>query len=144
MLLGEYYSPVGDKKRIALPKKLRERLSSELIVTRGYEGCLLVVDEARWSTLLDEVNKNPLLNLSVRETKRFLIGGAFELQLDKQGRFVIPESLNEYAGIMTQVAIIGVGEWIEIWNKKTWDEQLKRLTAESGQIANRLAAIENA
>jgi MraZ protein len=141
MLIGEFASPLGDKNRVALPKKLRDELQTELIITRGYEACLLVVDYQRWQALTAEINKHPLLNLSVRDTKRFLLGGAFELTLDAQGRFVIPEGLITYAGIDKEVVFIGVGEWIEIWDMQRWQAKLKDLSQNSADIADRLSSI---
>ncbi len=138
MLIGEFASPLGDKNRVALPKKLRDDLQTELVVTRGYEECLLIVDVQRWQTLIAEVNKRPLLSLSVRDTKRFLLGGAFTISLDNQGRFVIPESLMTFAHIESEVVFIGVGEWIEIWDKQRWQHKLTELSQNSADIADRL------
>lgn len=137
-LIGEYTSPLGDKNRIALPKRLREQLDNQLVVTRGYEHCVLVVDQKRWKRLLTEINAHPLLNLSVRDTKRFLLGGAFVIELDAQGRFVLPEALVSYAGINSEVSFIGVGEWVEIWDTGRWTDKLNYLAENSADIAERI------
>ena len=139
MLIGEFASPLGEKNRVALPKKLRDELQSELMITRGYEECLLIVDLQRWQDLVAEVNKRPLLNLSVRDTKRFLLGGAYNITLDSQGRFVIPEGLMEYGHIQQDVIFIGVGEWVEIWDKSRWQAKLADLSRNSADIADRLS-----
>ena len=139
MLIGEFITPIGEKNRIALPKKLRDELSDELIVTRGYEHCLIVVDQARWLALVAEIDKNPLFSLTVRDTKRFLLGGAYTLRLDKQGRFVVPEGLMQYAGIRESVTWVGVGNWIEIWDTGKWTQKLDYLAENSTDIADRLS-----
>ena len=138
MLIGEFLSPVGDKNRVALPKTFREQLADQLVLTRGYEGCVIVIDLPRWQTLIDDINQSPLLNLNVRDTKRFLLGGAHEVSLDKQGRFVLPESLRSYAEIAEQISFIGVGEWLEIWDSNKWQTKLKDLAVNSADIADRL------
>ncbi len=141
MLIGEYSSPLGEKNRIALPKRLRDTLGEELIITRGYERCLILVDEPRWESLISEIGRYPLLSLSLRDTKRFLLGGAFRVNADKQGRFVIPEGLISYARIELNVTMIGVGEWAEIWDSEVWKLKLDQLANKSADIAERLSQV---
>jgi MraZ protein len=138
MLLGEYSSQVGEKNRIAVPKKIREELKGKMIITRGYEGCLLLVDEARWKVLIGEINSKPLLNFSVRDTKRYLLGGAVEVETDSQGRFVIPDSLINFAQILNTAIFIGVGEWAEIWSEDLWKQKLDDLKNNVSDLAERL------
>ena|SRR6185369_6872771 len=138
MLIGEYQTQIGDKNRIAIPKKLRDQLSGEIILTRGYERCLIMVDKSRWEHLIAEVNKKPLLSLNVRDTKRYLIGGASEVDYDTQGRFVMSEQLKTFAGIDLKLIFLGVGEWIEIWSEERWINKLTDLAEKVGDIADRL------
>ncbi len=138
MLLGEYSSQVGEKNRIAVPKKIREELIGKIVVTRGYEGCLILVDDLRWTRLIEEVNSKSLLNLSVRDTKRFLLGGAVEVEMDSQGRFVIPDSLLNFAHIANTAVFIGVGEWAEIWSEEQWNKKLDLLKDNVSDLAERL------
>ncbi len=138
MLLGEYSSQLGEKNRIAIPKRIREELEGKIVVTRGYEGCLILVDDNRWNKLIEEVNTKSLLNLSVRDTKRFLLGGAVEVEMDSQGRFVIPDSLINFAQILTTAIFIGVGEWAEIWSEELWKKKLDILKNNVSDLAERL------
>lgn len=138
MLIGEYSSPLGEKNRIALPKKLRDQIGDNIVVARGYEHCLIVLDRSRWSALIDQINTKPLLQLDVRDTKRFLLGGAQEINLDSQGRFVVPDALIKYANLQQQLTFIGVGEWIEIWDADKWQQKLDYLAENSADIADRL------
>jgi len=139
MLEGEYTSPLGEKNRIAIPKKLRALLGTEIVITRGYEHCLIIVDQTRWEILLSEINKRPLLSMNVRDTKRFIIGGAFRISLDTQGRFVLPESLITYASIGAETTFLGVGEWVEIWDSNRWKVKLNELSIHAADIADRLS-----
>jgi MraZ protein len=141
MLIGEYTSPLGEKNRIALPKRLRDQLGSEIIIGRGYEHCLIIVDKAHWQGLLTNINKKPLLSMSVRDTKRFLLGGAHELELDAQGRVVVPDALKKYASIDKEITFIGVGEWIEMWDAVRWEQKLADLSEHASDIADRLEQI---
>lgn len=139
MFIGEYNTQLGDKNRLAIPKKLREQLNGNVIITRGYERCLIMVDTSRWDTLLNQINAKPLLSLNVRDTKRFLIGGAVEVEHDSQGRFVLPESLKEFGNISDKVTFLGVGEWIEIWDEDRWKNKLNDLSQNVSDIAERLS-----
>jgi MraZ protein len=141
MLIGEHYTNLGEKNRISLPKKLLSELSVDLVLTRGYEQSVILVDKQRWQNLITEINQRPLLNMDVRDTKRFLIGGAHTVELDAQARFVMPEFLIEYGSLSKELALIGVGEWLEIWDKQRWQTKLLDLSSKSADIADRLSNL---
>lgn len=138
MFIGEYSVQLGDKNRLAIPKKIRESLEGKIYLTRGYERCLILVDSTRWEKLISEVNKSPLLSLNVRDTKRYLIGGAIEIEVDSQGRFVLPEALKGFAGINGKSIFLGVGEWVEVWGEERWSEKLDDLSKNVSDLAERL------
>jgi MraZ protein len=138
MLIGEYFVQIGDKNRIAIPKKIRESFNGKVILTRGYERCLILVDSQRWDNLISQINVRPLLSLSVRDTKRFIIGGAVEVEYDQQGRFVLPEPLKRFASLEEKLVILGVGEWVEIWSEERWLTKLEDLSQNVSDIADRL------
>lgn len=139
MLIGSYIQKVGPRFRVALPAKFRRILGKKIIVTRGYEGCLLVIADKGWQELLSEVAKGPFVSRAVRETTRFLLGNAFEIELDGQGRFVVPEALRSYAGIGEEVTFLGLGRWAEIWESSRWEERQQSLKEEGTELAERLA-----
>lgn len=129
MLIGEYRSKVGAKNRIALPKKLRKYLGENVVAMRGYEGALLVVSKKNWTVLVEEVLSGPLTDPAIRDTARFLMGGAHEVGFDSQGRFVLPQPLVEHSEINPgdEVVFVGLGKWVEIWSGERWNERLKVL-----------------
>lgn len=142
MLIGEYWNNLGQKNRIAVPKKFRDALGTELIITQGYEGCLLLISPSIWQNLLKEAATGPFVSASVRDTTRFLMGSATEVTLDPQGRFVIPESLLKYSGIKKELAFLGLGRWVEIWDKDKWQKRKTYLFEHSSKIAEKLSQIE--
>lgn len=139
MLIGEYSTVLGEKNRIGIPKKLRDSLTGKVYLTRGYEQCLIMVDTKRWEDLIEEINKSPLLSLNVRDTKRFIVGGAVEIEYDSLGRFVIPESLKAFANINQKIIFLGVGEWVEVWSEERWLDKLSNLTNNVADLAERLS-----
>ena len=136
MLIGEYETKIGEKKRVAIPNKFRKELGSNLILTRGYEGTLVLVNKKMWEEIAKEVIEGSFINKNIRDTTRFLVGSATEVQADTQGRIVIPNSLYEYGKFQNHAVFVGLYNWIEIWDKKKWEERLKYLDKNSDEIAN--------
>lgn len=138
MLIGEYIGKIADKNRIALPKKFRESFKGEIIITRGYEECLIILDEERWNKLINKIESKPFLNRSVRDTKRFIAGGASEVDLDGQGRFIIPELLKSYSQIDKDVIFVGILDWVELWNLEKWNTKIEEIKTSASEIAEKL------
>jgi MraZ protein len=123
---GSYTYSVDEKGRVNLPAKLRKSVSPEandtFVLTRGFEGCLVVYPLDEWnkveSTLRNLSSYDPEHRLIVRAT----LDLASECQLDAQARISIPQELRDYAGIQNEVRVIGALDKIEIWNPKTYDE----------------------
>ena len=143
MLIGEYKSKLGEKKRVSLPKKFRDELGQNLILTRGYENALIIVNEELWKKVATEVMDGSFINKDIRDTSRYLVGGAKEINLDEQGRFVIPESLLEHASIQKDVVFIGLINWVEIWDKDMWQERLEYLKEHGEEIAQEINKMKN-
>ena len=141
MIIGEYKSKVGDKKRVSLPKKFRDELGEEIILTRGYEDTLILVNKRMWEKIAKEVVDGSFINKNIRDTSRFLIGGATQLSIDMQGRFIIPESLFEHAGLTDEIVFIGLINWIEVWDKGKWDKRVEYLKTHGDEIAQEINKI---
>src|SRR5579864_5877666 len=127
MLIGRYDSKIGEKYQVNLPKKFREILGEKLIVTKGFENCLIVVSIDNWKTLLEGTEGKPFINKSTRELQRFLLGNASYITLDQKGRFVVPEYLRQFAKIEDEIVFVGVQRFVEIWDKRSWDEHQTEL-----------------
>lgn len=143
MLIGQYEAKVNAKFQIAFPKKFREILGDKLVITKGLDNYLIVVSEANWKTLLEGTEGRPFTNRSARQTQRFLLGNAMYVELDNQGRFVLPEYLRKYAHIFNEVICAGIQRFVEIWDKKQWEEQQKHLSENISSIAERLQEAEH-
>jgi len=141
MIIGEYTSKITDNKRVAIPKKFRAQLGQNLILTRGYEKALILVNKDMWSKVAGEVVGGSFINKDIRDTSRFLVGSAVEFTPDTQGRIVIPQSLFGYAELKEEVVFLGLVNWIEVWSKSLWQERLKYLSENSDEIANHLSLL---
>lgn len=141
MLIGTFENNLGEKNRIALPKKFVDELGDKVIVTKGYDDCLIIVDMKRWEKLLDSFKDIPFVNSDIRDTRRFLLGSATEVQLDKQGRFVLPENLKSYAKILKTGVFLGLVDWVEIWDKEIWADKELNINTNSNKIAEKVSEI---
>ena len=142
MLLGQNEGIVGEKSRIAFPKKLREIIGSKLIITLGYENSLIIVSEAGWKALLEGTEGRPFIEKPARETQRYLLGGASFIELDVKGRFVIPEYLRRFAKIKTEVIFLGLSRYVEMWDKEIWEHYRLDLEKNIDKISEKLITSE--
>lgn len=138
MLIGQFEGKVDHKGRSAFPKKFREILGDKIIVTLGYENSLITVSEENWKQLLEGTEGKPFIQSETRETQRFLLGGASHVELDSKGRFIIPSYLREFAKIENEVVFLGLSRYVEIWDKKRWEEYRKNLENSIDRISQRL------
>ena len=141
MLIGQYDGKIGEKHQVALPKKFRENLGDKLIVTKGFENCLIIVSEENWKTLLEGTEGKPFTNKNTRELQRFLLGNATYVELDAKGRFVLPEFLREFAGIKEEIIFTGIQRFVEIWDKAQWNKHQEDLSKNISGIAERLSDL---
>jgi len=139
MLIGQYESRIGEKHQAALPKKFREILGDRLIITKGFENCLIVVSVENWKTLLEGTEGKPFTSKNTRELQRFLLGNATDVELDSKGRFVIPEYLRKFANLKIEIVFAGIERFVEIWDKKGWDEHQQTLSENIESIAEKLS-----
>lgn len=138
MLIGQYEAKLGAKGRVAFPAKFRKELGDKLIITLGYENSLIVVSQSNWKALLEGTEGKPFIQSETRETQRFLLGGAVEIELDSKGRFIVPLFLRQFAKIKDEVIFLGLSRYVEIWDKSTWEEYRKNLENKIVRISQRL------
>ena len=124
MFIGEYTHSIDNKGRVIMPSKFREGLGDKFYVTKGMEGCVFVYDEDEWKRLESKTKSLKLTSKKARQFERLFYAPARELEFDKQGRFVIPQNLREYAEIKKEAQILGVSSRIEIWDKEKYDEYM--------------------
>lgn len=136
MLIGHYIQALNQKGRTALPARLRYELGDTVIVSRWYEGSIAIFELERWKKTVDQATRGVVALGSARDTERFLLGGAYEIELDSQGRFVIPPPLRQHAGIInaTEVVFVGLGTRAEIWSKDRWEEREKYISENAEKL----------
>ncbi len=129
MLLGTYEPNLIGKNRIALPSKLRKEISGDrLVLTVGFEDCIFGFAEKKWEEVTAQDLARPLFSDQTgRDLRRKMCARAVVVELDNQGRFVIPENLTENGEIKEKIIIIGAGDHFEIWEERKWINYLEKL-----------------
>ena len=122
MFFGEYSHALDEKGRIRIPSKLKIGLG-EYVATKGVDNCIYIFSKSYFENeFLESINKVSAYSLTGQNAVRAILSSTFEIEEDAQGRFVIPASLREFAGITKNVVSVGVGKRIEIWDEQTWKD----------------------
>lgn len=125
MFLGTYEPRLDDKGRLILPAKFREALAPGIVLTRGQERCLYGFPRAEFEQVHDQMKSASLTSKQARDFQRVFLSGASDEMPDRQGRLTIPPILRKYAGLDRELAVIGSGSKIEIWDAQAWDTYLE-------------------
>ena len=146
MFMGEYQHSLDKKGRLIIPSKFREILTEKyeekFVITRGLDNCLFLYPPDEWREVERKIKALSMVKRESRAFKRFLISGAVECVLDKQGRIMIPSNLRQHARIERDVVLIGVSEKIEIWSKEIWQTYSKKAEESFEEIAQGLGEFQ--
>lgn len=136
------------KGRLAVPARYRQSLETmaqgHLVVTIDTEDpCLLLYPLPVWEEIERRVQALPALNPAVRRVQRLLIGHATEVEIDGNGRILLPSELREYAQLDKKVTLIGLANKFELWSDSMWHESRVRwlTTEDNGALPPELASI---
>ncbi len=141
MLIGEFEHSLDAKGRLIMPAKLKSAIGDRFIVTKGLDGCLFAFSQEEWKNFEEKLKALPLSNRNSREFTRFFLSGATECEIDKQGRFLIPNNLRESAELKKEAVIIGVGTRIEIWDKEKWKSYNSDENISADEIAENMTML---
>lgn len=142
MFIGEYRHNIDEKGRLAVPSKFRNVLSKGLVATRGFDNCLFLYTKTEWEKFVKEkVAKLPLGKAEARALQRRLLSGAMDLNLDKQGRIILPDYLRKFASIKKNVVIAGLLDHLEIWDASAWDREKTKIEKSNIDIAEKLEEL---
>lgn len=142
MFLGEFSHTLDSKGRLTIPAKYRERLATGLVVTRSpSDRCLLVMPLPEWERLTAKVKALPLADRNSALLRRALFSAAEDLLPDKQGRILISQRLRDFAQIATDVHVVGMDSYIELWQPELWDQQVLQRLDEADAGADLFATL---
>ena len=125
MFLGQYFYTLDTKGRLIIPSRYREHLQGEFVITRGLDHCITLYPNNVWDEIASKVTALPITDPRGRALRRIFFSDATKVELDRQGRILIPDRLREIAGLTTgtEVAIVGLDRFIELWDPDEWQRQ---------------------
>jgi MraZ protein len=142
-LIGEFRNTLDDKGRVSLPARLRNALGDTMLVlTQGADDCLWLYPPGGWKTLSRVVmDSTSPFSARSRIIRRRIIGPAQELEIDKAGRIAVPQSLRDFAGLARDCVILGLVDYIEIWDAERYRDYLSANEEEFKSGSEELGAI---
>lgn len=141
MFIGEYHHSIDDKSRMAIPAKFRNTLKRGAVVTKGLDTCLVIYPEKEWKALAEKVSRLPISQSNTRAFSRFLLSGAMDIELDKQGRMLLPDYLRQYAKLGRKAIVVGLHTRLEIWDEQEWLAYRAKTEQASIEIAEKLGEL---
>ncbi len=128
MFTGEYRHTVDDKGRMAVPAKFRVQLGAGAVVSRWLDECLAIHTQEGWADLAAKVAALPITDQASRRFQRFVFSGAAEVELDRQGRILLPAFLRGSIGLDGEAVVVGSRDHAEIWVPAKWATYDQELT----------------
>ncbi len=131
MFTGEYRHSVDEKGRVAVPVRFRAELGGGALVSKWIDGCLAIFPRTAWDALAARAAGLPVTDAGARTFQRFVFGTAFEVELDRQGRLVVPGVLREFAGLQADAPVVVVGsrDHVELWSSQRWEAYSAQMDA---------------
>jgi MraZ protein len=141
MFRGQYEHAIDDKGRLSIPAKLREVLKKEkTLVLTSFDAYITAFPMKAWRVIEGRIRSNPTFKRDMRDFLRLVYSSAEDVEIDPQGRILIPQALRQRAGITREVVILGVMDQIEIWDKARWEAKVstapssEELSAKLGEL----------
>ncbi|MBO4405078.1 MAG: division/cell wall cluster transcriptional repressor MraZ [Treponema sp.] len=143
MLIGEFRNTLDEKGRIQFPAKLRAVLQqNELMVTQGFDHCLMLFTCEEWAALSEKIlGSASLFNDQKRLVLRRFIAPAQKIEFDKSGRLSIPQSLREYAQLKGECTILGINRYMELWDSASYASYLEKTEDSFLEAAESMSSI---
>lgn len=139
-LHGEYQHRLDPQGRIALPARYRDAFKAGAYLTQGFDPCVWVFTSDDWDSYSAKYNVMSPNSRAARVLRRRVFGRTFQVEIDRQGRVLVPSTLRQYADLQDEVVIIGAGSWLEMWDRQRWEQELAEIEAagldmsESGEV----------
>lgn len=141
MFLGQFQHNLDDKGRLMVPARYRDLLAAGAYITQGFDKCLMVMTEEHFNEVYAILNGLNMADQSARMLRRLILSNAYQVEVDKVGRILVPQNLREFLGVASgELIVAGQGEYFEVWTPAEWKSQMDILhDAEAN--AQRFAAL---
>ena len=141
LFLGQFYHNLDDKGRLTIPVRYRDLLLPDgAFVMQGFDKNLMVLPSDRYASLSHRVNQMSMTDSNARLLKRLIFSTAEKVDVDRAGRILIPQFQRQFAGLVSSLVVVGMGDYFEIWAPETWNEQSEAL-ADAQSNPDRFSAL---
>ena len=131
MFLGQYYHSLDNKGRLTIPARYREMLEEGAYITKGLDQNLMVMTSKAFEAMSQWVIQKSYTDPDSRLLRRIIYSNGEQVEVDKAGRIRIPQFLRQAANLDSEVVIVGVGNYFELWSPERWQTQLSEMDAEA-------------
>ncbi len=148
MFRGVQHINLDAKGRLSVPARQRELLldisaGSVVVTIDTQSSCLVLYPLREWERIERDVQNLPTLNPAVRRFQRLVLGYASDLDLDSNGRILLPGALREYAHLEKRVVLVGQGNKLELWSESLWEAECEAaLGADGGDLPAELMELK--
>lgn len=141
MFIGEYTLSMDNKGRIAVPAKFRPNLGTGAVLTRGLDKSLFLYPKPAWDVIAAKLSALPISQANSRAFARLMLAGAWDAEIDKQGRMIVPEYLRKFGDLTKKIVVAGLYDRLEIWDEGAWQAYKANTERESSSIAEALGEL---
>lgn len=141
MFIGEYQHSIDGKNRMALPAKFRKEFKGKAVITRGLDNCLFVYPMKEWQAIAEKLGNMPVGEKTTRSFVRLMLAGAVDVEIDSQGRVLIPDYLKNHAGLEKETIVAGLFNRLEVWSKNAWEKYKNSAEKDQDEIADQLGRL---
>jgi len=142
MFLGQFYHNLDEKGRLTVPVRYRDDLApGGAYVMQGFDRNLIVLPAKKFDELSHRVSQMSITDSNTRLLRRMVFSTADQVSLDRAGRILIPQFLRQFAGLESNLVVVGMGDFFEIWSPEIWGEQ-SIILQEAQSNPDRFAAFD--
>lgn len=128
MFLGQFQHTLDDKGRLMVPARYRDLLAAGAYITQGFDKCLMVMTEEHFNEVYAILNGLNMADQSARMLRRLILSNAYQVEVDRVGRILVPQNLREFLGVASgELIVAGQGEYFEVWTPAEWKSQMDSL-----------------
>jgi MraZ protein len=127
MFLGQYQHSLDEKGRLTIPAAFRDALGAGAFVSQGFDRNLMVMTAAYFGQVYERINAMSITDPAARLLRRLLLSSAYQVEVDKTGRILLPQNLRAFLALNGEAIVVGQGEYFEIWTPSEWGRQMQTL-----------------
>ncbi len=141
MFFGQFRHNLDDKGRLTVPAVFRDSVGQGAFISQGFDRNLMVMTADYFQQVYARINAMSITDPSARLLRRLLLANAYQVEIDKAGRILLPQHLRHFLGLEAEAVVVGQGEYFEIWSPGGWQEQIQAIE-DTEANAGRFAALD--